>query len=60
MSTPKDAVNYRLISNGTTLMETLFPGTADEMITMCHLDGVTSSPQAIVTSKTEPPPSRSR
>jgi len=32
-------VVYRLASNGTVVMETLFPGTEHEMISMYHLDG---------------------
>jgi hypothetical protein len=36
---PKMQVSYRMISNGTTLMETMFSGTPHEMITMYHLDG---------------------
>jgi len=38
-------VIYRLVSNGNTVMETLFPGTPHEMITMYHLDG----PQLVLT-----------
>jgi hypothetical protein len=33
------AVTYRVISGSTTVMETTFPGTPHEMITMYHLDG---------------------
>ena len=32
-------VNYKLTSAGSTVMETLFPGTAHEMVTMYHLNG---------------------
>ena len=32
-------VGYRLASGGSVVMETLFPGTDHEMITMYHLDG---------------------
>ncbi len=31
--------NFRLTAGGTVLIETLFPGTPEEMITMYHLDG---------------------
>lgn len=30
--------NYRVTSNGSTVVETLFPGTEHEMVTMYHLD----------------------
>jgi hypothetical protein len=36
---PKMQVSYRMISNGSTLMETMLAGTPHEMITMYHLDG---------------------
>jgi hypothetical protein len=32
-------VQYRVIGNGTTLHETLFAGTPEEMVTIYHLDG---------------------
>lgn len=32
-------VTYRVTSGGSTVMETLMPGTAHEMVTMYHLDG---------------------
>jgi hypothetical protein len=32
-------VTYRLASNGSVVLEDLFPGTSHEMITMYHLDG---------------------
>ncbi len=35
----KTSVVYRVTANGNTVMETLFPGTPHEMITMYHLDG---------------------
>jgi len=35
----KASIVYRVTSNGNTVMETLFPGTSHEMITMYHLDG---------------------
>lgn len=38
-SGPKTQVNYRLTANGNTLIETLFPGTSHEMISMYHRDG---------------------
>jgi hypothetical protein len=31
--------SYRVVSSGSAVMETLFPGTPHEMITMYHLDG---------------------
>jgi hypothetical protein len=34
-------VVYKVTANGSTVMETLFPGTAHEMISMYHLDGDT-------------------
>jgi hypothetical protein len=36
---PKATVQYRVASNGSVVMETLFPGTDHEMISMYHLDG---------------------
>jgi hypothetical protein len=33
------AVDYRLTGNGTALVETLFPGTPHEMMSVYHLDG---------------------
>jgi hypothetical protein len=36
---PAAAVSYHLTANGNTLMETLFPGTDHEMISMYYLDG---------------------
>ena len=36
---PPSKVVYRLISNGSVVMETLFPNTAHEMVTMYMLDG---------------------
>jgi hypothetical protein len=36
---PAATVLYRLTANGNTLMETLFPGTDHEMVSMYHLDG---------------------
>ncbi len=36
---PAATVVYRLASNGSVVMETLFPGTDHEMISMYHLDG---------------------
>jgi hypothetical protein len=36
---PAATVLYRLTANGKTLMETLFPGTDHEMVSMYHLDG---------------------
>jgi hypothetical protein len=36
---PAASVQYRLTANGNTVMETLFPGTDHEMISMYHLDG---------------------
>src|ERR1051325_267339 len=36
---PAATVQYRLTSAGQTVMETLFPGTSHEMISMYHLDG---------------------
>lgn len=35
---PATSVSYRLTANGNTVMETLFPGTRHEMISMYHLD----------------------
>src|SRR5262245_10645743 len=32
-------INYRVTANGSAVMETLFPGTDHEMVTMYHLDG---------------------
>jgi hypothetical protein len=32
-------VLYHVTANGSAVMETLFPGTPHEMISMCHLDG---------------------
>lgn len=32
-------ISYRVTANGSVLMETLFPGTPHEMVTMYHLDG---------------------
>src|SRR5688500_8418749 len=32
-------IEYRLVSGGTVVMETLFPGTSHEMISMYYLDG---------------------
>jgi hypothetical protein len=32
-------VNYQVVSNGSAVCETLFPGSDEEMITMYHLDG---------------------
>jgi hypothetical protein len=36
---PSNSVIYRVTANGHTVMETLFPGTDHEMISMYHLDG---------------------
>lgn len=36
---PAATVVYRVASNGSVVMETLFPGTDHEMISMYHLDG---------------------
>ncbi len=36
---PDATVQYKLISADSVLMETLFPGTAHEMVTMYHMDG---------------------
>lgn len=36
---PPGRVIYRVTANGHTVMETLFPGTDHEMISMYHLDG---------------------
>jgi hypothetical protein len=36
---PESAVEYRLTSGGTTVMEVLFPGTEHEMVTIYYLDG---------------------
>lgn len=36
---PPVNVTYRLASNGSVVLEDLFPGTSHEMITMYHLDG---------------------
>ncbi len=36
---PSVAVQYRVTSGGSAVIETLFPGDAHEMITMYHLDG---------------------
>jgi hypothetical protein len=36
---PPGTVIYRVTANGNTVMETLFPGTDHEMISMYHLDG---------------------
>jgi hypothetical protein len=36
---PAGSVLYRVTANGNTVMETLFPGTDHEMISMYHLDG---------------------
>ncbi len=36
---PATRVIYRVTANGHTVMETLFPGTDHEMISMYHLDG---------------------
>lgn len=36
---PAEKVVYRVISNGSVVMETLFPGTNHEMVSMYHLDG---------------------
>lgn len=36
---PKMSITYRVISAGTTVLETLFPGTPHEMITLYTLDG---------------------
>jgi len=41
----KANVVYRVTSNANTVMETLFPGTPHEMISMYHLDG----PQLVMT-----------
>jgi hypothetical protein len=35
----KVTVTYRLIAGGSTVMETIMPGTDHEMVTMYHLDG---------------------
>src|SRR6185295_4096962 len=32
-------VTYKVVSNGSAVCETLFPGSPEEMITMYHLDG---------------------
>jgi hypothetical protein len=32
-------VDYRVTANGTTVMETMFPGTPEEMVTMYYLEG---------------------
>ncbi|MFO0953604.1 MAG: hypothetical protein U0835_21115 [Isosphaeraceae bacterium] len=36
---PPSRVVYKVTSNGSVVMETLFPGTSHEMTTMYHLDG---------------------
>jgi hypothetical protein len=36
---PNMDVNYRVTAGGSTVEETLFPGTPHEMVTMYHLDG---------------------
>lgn len=36
---PPASVQYRLTGGGSTVMETLFPGTDHEMISMYHMDG---------------------
>jgi hypothetical protein len=36
---PASALHYRVTSNGTSVIETLFAGTSHEMVTMYHLDG---------------------
>ncbi len=35
----KVTVTYRLVAGGSTVMETIMPGTDHEMVTMYHLDG---------------------
>lgn len=35
----KTTVTYRLIAGGSTVMETIMPGTDHEMVTMYHMDG---------------------
>jgi hypothetical protein len=35
----KTTVTYRLIAGGSTVMETIMPGTEHEMVTMYHMDG---------------------
>ncbi len=44
-SGPKVSVSYRVTSNGSALIETQFPGTKHEMVTVYHLDG----PQVVMT-----------
>jgi len=36
---PAGSVNYKVTANGSVVVETLFPGTEHEMITMYHLNG---------------------
>ncbi len=36
---PPMKISYRVTANGSVVMETLFPGTPHEMVTMYHLDG---------------------
>jgi hypothetical protein len=36
---PKATVTYRVTSDGTAVIETLFPGTEHEMVTLYHLEG---------------------